>query len=151
MLEKIKKIPSPIVALTLLLIAYVLKFIVPAFDKIIFSSFPLAVTTVAFGSLVSGWALFLFIKAKTDLNPAGKPSKLVTEGPFNVSRNPMYLGAFIILLGVAFYMGTLSFYLVPLAYFFITNYLLIPYEEGKLERIFGDTYLSYKKRARRWI
>jgi protein-S-isoprenylcysteine O-methyltransferase Ste14 len=63
----------------------------------------------------------------------------------------MYLGLFTALLGLAFYMGTLPFWLVPPAFFLIINRLHIPYEESRLTEIFGADYTRYRQRVGRWL
>ena len=93
----------------------------------------------------------LFKRAGTAIKPYDQPSKLVVDGPYQLSRNPMYLGVTLILLGIAFWVGTYPFYLVSGVFCFTMNFVFIPNEEKILESTFGNDYLSYKSRTRRWI
>ena len=82
-------------------------------------------------------------------NPVNKA--LVQSGPYAFSRNSMYLSLVRIAFGVAFLVGTLPFFLVPLALFLVVNFLFIPFEEEKMLRQFGPAYADYTRRVRRWL
>jgi protein-S-isoprenylcysteine O-methyltransferase Ste14 len=92
-----------------------------------------------------------FLKAKTGLLPFSEATKLVTGGLYRFSRNPMYLGMVLFLLGLALFLGSLSA-LIPVAVFaWIIDRQFIRNEERFLQDIFGEEYLAYRKRVRRWI
>ena len=76
---------------------------------------------------------------------------MVKGGLFCFSRNIMYLGMVIMLLGIAIFSGSLIIFLVPVAFFITMNTLVIPHEENDLEQAFGEDYINYKKRVRRWL
>ncbi len=104
------------------------------------------------GFLVSASGRLAFAKAGTEVIPVSKKnSALVETGPFRFTRNPMYLGILIATAGLSIVVGTAAAYLAPVAFFLFVNFISIPYEEEKMERQFGETYRSYKKRVRRWI
>ena len=112
----------------------------------------------AWGMLTAGlgfslmlWAWSLFRKNKTVLRPTEKPTHLVTAGPFEWSRNPMYLGIVMILWGAALFCGTIIMFFAPAAFFLTMNGIFIPYEEKKLQRAFKKDYLEYQGRVRRWL
>jgi protein-S-isoprenylcysteine O-methyltransferase Ste14 len=63
----------------------------------------------------------------------------------------MYLGMAAILLGIAIFLGTLVTFTFPALFIMIIETLLIPDEERKLEKIFGEQYKDYKNKVRRWI
>ncbi len=88
---------------------------------------------------------------RTTLNPIEKPSGLVTTGPFRVSRNPFYVGYFLIILGVALVLGGLTSFIGPLLFLVWMNAKVIPTEERNLEQIFGQRYTEYKQNTRRWL
>ena len=76
---------------------------------------------------------------------------LVTEGLYRYTRNPMYVGLLVILTGFAILLGGVTpFLLLPLFYWLITSYQIKP-EERVLEQKFGQQYLDYKKRVKRWL
>jgi protein-S-isoprenylcysteine O-methyltransferase Ste14 len=77
--------------------------------------------------------------------------RLVTYGAFAWSRNPLYNGNFLIWMGFAVISGVLWFIPVAAVIFAIEYSLIVRYEEGVLESIFGDEYLAYKRRTPRWI
>jgi protein-S-isoprenylcysteine O-methyltransferase Ste14 len=77
--------------------------------------------------------------------------RLVTYGPFAWSRNPLYNGNFLIWMGFVVISGVLWFLPLAVVIFAIEYTLIVRYEEGVLESIFGDEYLAYKRRTPRWI
>jgi len=77
--------------------------------------------------------------------------KLVEHGPFGWSRNPLYVGNFVIWIGVITISGVLWFVPIAVALFAIEYYYIVRYEEGVLESIFGAEYLAYKSRVPRWF
>ena len=77
--------------------------------------------------------------------------RLVTYGAFAWSRNPLYNGNFLIWLGFGVISGVLWYLPVAIVLFAIEYTLIVRYEEGVLESIFGVEYLEYKGRTPRWI
>jgi len=96
-------------------------------------------------------ALTLFHRRHTTHDPFGEPSALATTGSYRVSRNPMYLGVALILLGAALVRGTFAVFAAPLLFIAVANALFIPSEERLLEELFGEEYRSYMRRVRRWL
>ncbi len=113
----------------------------------------LALLLALFGLSIDLVSLGLFRKARTTVNPLEpeKASQLVTGGLYKISRNPMYLGMLLIILGWAAYQGVFIG-LIPVIAFvlYITRFQIIP-EERALIRRFGDEYRAYMHRVRRWI
>jgi len=79
------------------------------------------------------------------------PSRLVTDKLFRFSRNPIYLGGVMVLLGIAIFLGSLIAFLFPVILFLILDRIYIPLEERRLEARFGVDYLAYKQIVRRWL
>jgi len=77
--------------------------------------------------------------------------KLVTHGPFALSRNPLYNGNYFLWMGFVALSGVWWFLPVATLLFAIEYYFIVRYEEGVLETIFGEEYLTYKRRTPRWI
>ena len=92
-----------------------------------------------------------FIRIKTNLNTFIDPDILVTSGPFRVTRNPMYLGFVLVLIGVWLMFGSLTPILGVAIFGVMANYWYIPFEESKCELVFGEDYLEYKRQVRRWF
>lgn len=101
--------------------------------------------------VVSG--IYAFGKLKTTVDPM-KPeeaSSLVTIGVYHVSRNPMYMGMLLLLIGWSVRLGNPSNILfLVLFVWFMTNFQIKPEEEALSEN-FGTSYLDYCKKVRRWI
>jgi protein-S-isoprenylcysteine O-methyltransferase Ste14 len=81
----------------------------------------------------------------------GESERLITKGIYKYSRNPMYLGMAILLLGFGICFMNLFALLLPFVFVFLVNSMHVPIEEKLLEDKFGDEYLAYKARVRRWI
>jgi protein-S-isoprenylcysteine O-methyltransferase Ste14 len=103
------------------------------------------------GALLMGWFEWAIRHAGTPANPYKPVSHVVTEGPFRYTRNPAYLSMAMIYTGVAGLANALwAILLLPAALFGIQRGV-IEREERYLERKFGEEYLRYKARVRRWI
>jgi protein-S-isoprenylcysteine O-methyltransferase Ste14 len=107
----------------------------------------------AMGFAIAIAALVRFAQARTTVNPMdpSKATQLVTDGVFQFSRNPMYLGMALLLIGWALWLGSVSPWLIPPLFIsVITRVQIIP-EENALERLFGSPYSAYRGRVARWI
>ena len=116
------------------------------------------ITILAAGLAALGLALDLvslggFRRSDTTINPLRpeRASALVTSGPYRISRNPMYLGMLLILLGWTLYQGHPAG-LLPLAGFiaYITVFQIKP-EERAMISLFGQDYKDYMTKVRRWL
>ncbi len=118
-------------------------------------------TTAAFliGGSIMAAGLFMLVTAikyfaaqgKGTLAPWDPPKKLVVEGPYRYSRNPMISGVVIVLLGELIIFGSIPL-LIWFLYFTITNLIYImKREEPMLEQKFGDEYREYKQKVPRFI
>jgi len=100
---------------------------------------------------IVGQSARLFQKQDTTVMPYERSSALVTEGFYEHSRNPMYLAMLLLLVGVAWLLGSITAFLpVPLMYL-VLRYSIIAMEEELLEETFGEEYLAYKRNVRRWL
>jgi protein-S-isoprenylcysteine O-methyltransferase Ste14 len=98
-------------------------------------------------------SLYLFFKKHTTPSPFSpkKSTTLVISGLYKYTRNPMYVGLFIILTGYGVWLGSVApFFLLPVFYWLITVMQIKP-EESILEEKFGQDYLDYKSNVRRWL
>jgi protein-S-isoprenylcysteine O-methyltransferase Ste14 len=89
--------------------------------------------------------------SRTTRHPFEKPSLLVTDGAFRLSRNPMYAGMLLSLVGAAIMLGSLSPWVAVPLYVAIFQSRFIAHEERALEASFGDAYRAYRRRVRRWL
>ena len=93
----------------------------------------------------------MFRRARTSPIPIRPTTALVTNGPYRFSRNPMYLSLVLLYVGLALRLN--DFWVLALApvVIVLVHYLAIVREEQYLERKFGQEYLDYKARVRRWL
>ena len=77
--------------------------------------------------------------------------KMVSSGLYKYSRNPMYIGVMITVVGEGLYLQYSTILWYALSLFIIFNFVVIFIEEPHLEKKFGDEYKNYKKKTRRWI
>lgn len=103
------------------------------------------------GAVLNIWTDQLFKKYQTTVKPDEKPSVLLTNGPFAISRNPMYLGMTLFLIGEGILLGSLSSFSGALFFIAAMEFVFIPQEEKTMKQTFGIDYEDYKKRVRRWI
>jgi len=92
-----------------------------------------------------------FHRAKTTVNPYEESSALVTGGVFSITRNPMYLGFVMIMVGIAMLLGSLTPYFMIVVFVVLIERRFIRFEEKKMEQQFGQAYLEYRKKVGRWI
>ena len=126
---------------------------VPALTFSLNGSTALAVGLGMMGMSLGVMGVTQFRKAQTTPNPQAleKVSSLVTSGIYRYSRNPMYLGLVLILLGWAFYLSHfLAFVLLPVFILYMTRFQIQP-EEQMMARKFGKTYQAYLNKVRRWV
>jgi protein-S-isoprenylcysteine O-methyltransferase Ste14 len=90
-------------------------------------------------------------RAGTNVDPREPTTAVVTEGPYRFTRNPLYLGMTLIYCGIAARANTFPAVLLLPLVLFVMRRGVIEREERYLERKFGDEYLRYKVRVRRWI
>ena len=145
------KIPPPIVTFICGLAIY--------FSKSFFNQFfSYSNNIISLFLLILGLLIFLsavksFRRQKTTVNPLEprQASSLVTSGIFKFSRNPMYLGMLIILLSITFKFNLIGGLIASLFfYIFITKFQIIP-EEVAMNELFGNEFIDYSKKTRRWI
>jgi protein-S-isoprenylcysteine O-methyltransferase Ste14 len=104
---------------------------------------------IGFAAMILSWLQFK--RSDAAVCPTAKTSRIIMNGLYRYSRNPMYLGMFLILLGASFIMGTLPSIVAPAVFFLIIDKIFIPYEEEKLLLSFGDSYNEYLMATRRWL
>lgn len=107
--------------------------------------------------LLGGWIILLaaqrIIKARTTLDPRRpeKSRRLVIQGPYRYSRNPIYVGLLFILLGLAVLLANVgAFIILPVYTIYMSRYQIQP-EERFMRQKFGKDYKIYVTRVRRWL
>ena len=110
------------------------------------------------GAMVFVLALALFTWAVVTITRAGSniptnlpTTTLVESGPYRFTRNPIYLGLYLGLIGLAIAFDNLWLLMTPVPFALVIRYGVVAREEAYLERKFGDVYRGYRSRVRRWL
>ena len=150
-MKSLQKILPPVYFFLSLVIMFLLHYLLPLFNLIPLPYSNVGIPLILTGLFTTSLGATTFRKADTPVKPFEHATALITHGLFRFTRNPMYLGMLIILLGSAFFMGSLSPFLVIPVFFIIIQEGFVKHEEEFLEHIFGDVYREYKARVRRWF
>ena len=145
------KIPPPIIALLFIILTYFSSLVIVPFK--FDNQSLLACLIFVMGLIFVLSAMRQFKQKNTIINPMTpqKTSALVVDGIFSYSRNPMYLGLLLVLTSSGIYFGAwLSLLLAPLFCFLITTLQIVPEEEAMF-KLFGESFVEYTKKVRRWI
>jgi protein-S-isoprenylcysteine O-methyltransferase Ste14 len=146
-----KQLISPVLASSCLVLMLLLHWLFPVR---LWLHFPFSLAGFLLGGLgmaICSAAHRQFKKIDTTLYPFSQPEKLVTDGMFRYTRNPMYLGLTIFLGGAWLVLGSLSPGILVAAFLLIADRWYIPYEESQLSAVFGARYAAYRARTPRWI
>jgi protein-S-isoprenylcysteine O-methyltransferase Ste14 len=146
-----KNITPPTYLLIAMLLEIALGIWLPVMELVPSPWILLGLISLTVGVVIDLRADRVFHMAGTTVNPFKTPSVLVTDGLFRWTRNPMYLGFVFILIGVAVLLGSLSPYIIVIAFTLIINEKFINLEEQKLAALFGIQWEMYKQRTRRWL
>ncbi len=113
-----------------------------------------AVLLVFIGSIICIIAVISFYRAQTTVAPnrPDQSSALVMTGLYRFSRNPMYLGFLILLISLGAYLeNVLALLLAPTLFIVYMNQYQINPEEKALHQVYGDEFLAYRRKVRRWL
>lgn len=120
--------------------------------------FPAPARYWAGGSIVVGsvlglglWSVVLMRRSGQSENPWKPTLSIVQDGPFRITRNPMYLQMILVCIGFAIILMNLWILLLTIACGWMLRRFVILPEEAYLEEKFGEEYLAYKRNVRRWI
>jgi len=143
--------PPPLILLCFLLLGYLLNRLYPL--AILDAPLNIIISAVffAYAALTAGLAFYYMKKAGTNIKTRLPTEAIVTTSVFSYTRNPIYLSMVILLLAFALLFNALWIAIMIPAFMFVMQKGVIEREEAYLERKFGDEYLRYKKRVRRWI
>lgn len=147
------KLPPPLYAIAAVVLMWFLNKYYPVLETT--QQWPVIVggLMILVGILIDVLAIVQFRQAKTTINPLRPESStsLVTSGFYAHSRNPMYVGLLVCLLGVTLLLRSLTPLLVlPLFVVVVTVFQIIP-EEKALSKIFGEEFKHYKENVQRWL
>lgn len=147
------KIPPVVVVILTAVLMWLMARAMPGYGFVIPGDWLLAQIVAAAGVVVAAWGVAAFRRAGTTVNPM-KPessSRLVVTGIYAMTRNPMYLGALLVLLAWAISLAhPAAFLFLPLFVLYMNRFQIKP-EERTLASRFGQTFTAYASRVRRWI
>lgn len=103
------------------------------------------------GIMLAIWAERLFSRAGTGVRPFTPSTALVATGPYRFTRNPMYLGMMLVLLGGFFLAGSIGSFLVIPVFFWLIHTRFVLHEEEHMTAAFGADYEAFKRGTRRYI
>jgi protein-S-isoprenylcysteine O-methyltransferase Ste14 len=111
----------------------------------------LGATVFVLALALVAWAIVTITGAGSNV-PTNRPTTAVVErGPYRFTRNPIYLGMFLGLIGLAVVFDDLWLLRMLVPFALVTRYGVVAREEAYLERKFGDAYRGYRSRVRRWL
>ncbi|OFW97100.1 MAG: protein-S-isoprenylcysteine methyltransferase [Alphaproteobacteria bacterium RIFCSPHIGHO2_12_FULL_66_14] len=125
---------------------YPLPFVPPAFSNIW-----LGAAVFAAGFAVAIWAIVTIRRAGSRIETNKPTTTIVANGPYRFTRNPIYAGMFLGQIGLAIAFNSLWIVVALAPFYLVIRYGVVAREEVYLERKFGDAYLGYKSRVRRWL
>lgn len=144
-------IPPPLLYVLPLLLVWLLQALIPL------PLMPAGIVRIVAGLLLAAglilcvWSIGLFRRSKTSLAPVKPSAALVLSGPYQFTRNPIYLGFLCIYLAAGFWLSPIWALLLAPVVVVVVQRMAIEKEERYLERQFGEAYREYKARVRRWI
>lgn len=146
-----QKLIPPFLLVISALVMTLIHFIVP-YKNVFFSPFSyVGILLIILGLAIARKINADFSKVNTEIHTFKKPRKLLKNGLFQYSRNPIYVGFILILIGLNILLGSVTPFLIVLVFIFVTNHWYIPFEEENMQEQFGQEYTNYKKKVRRWI
>ena len=145
------RVLPPLVYLAGLVVGYGLEILWPVFDVPWRWTVAFAVVPIALSVLLVAPTIARFRKAATPLDVRKPAVSLVTDGPYRYTRNPGYLALTLLYVGIAILLGSMWALVLVVPVLIVMNHEVVSKEEKHLEIQFGEAYLDYKSRVRRWI
>ena len=145
------RIPPPLIYIAVFGLGFLLQKFFPIDVPPSLISRVLALFCMVVAAVIGVWSFVRFARARTSPLPMQPTTALVITGPYRFTRNPMYLSLALVYAWLALWFAVFwAVVLLPLA-LVIVRYYVIAGEERYLERKFGQEYLDYKARVRRWF
>jgi len=143
--------PPPLIFLCFLVLGYILNLFYPLAVLEEPLSAIISAIFFAYAGLTAGLAFFYMIKSGTNVDVRKPANTIVTIGVYSYTRNPMYLSMVILLIAFALLLNALWIALLIPLFMYVMQKGVIEREEAYLENKFGNEYVQYKNRVRRWI
>jgi protein-S-isoprenylcysteine O-methyltransferase Ste14 len=145
------KFPPPLLPASLIGIAYLADIYLPLPISGGFGLWLVGLVLIVASLCLASIAVLQFSRAKTHLEPWQPTTFIIQSGIFRYSRNPIYLAYCIATLGCGMMLNSWWGLAAVLPLVYLLQQLVIRREETYLEQKFGDSYLAYKHRVRRWL
>ena len=105
----------------------------------------------AIALVLAAWAIATVTRAGSNVPTNMPTTTIVDAGPYRFTRNPIYLGMIVGLIGLAIAFDSLWLLVALVPFALVIRYGVVAREEAYLERKFGDVYRRYRSRVRRWL
>ena len=148
---KLININPPVYVYTALLIMLLLHFLIPLVKFVYYPYTLSGILAIVIGIILNLTADSILKKYNSTVKPMLETDVLITTGVFRKTRNPMYLGFILILLGTAILLGSIFPFVITIFFAVLMHFVFVLFEEKKLEDEFGSKWLEYKDTVRRWI
>ena len=143
--------PPPLIFLACTLLGVALHFLAPIAVMPAPLNGWLGPTFIGLGVILVALCFRSFRKAKTEPRPDRPTTAIVCAGPYRFSRNPMYVAASLVQIGIGIWVNSIWIIAMLIPALIVVSYGVISREERYLERKFGEGYLGYKTSVRRWL
>jgi protein-S-isoprenylcysteine O-methyltransferase Ste14 len=111
----------------------------------------LGATVFVLALALFAWAIVTITSGGSNVPTSRPTTTIVASGPYRFTRNPIYLGMFLGLIGLAVAFDNLWLLMMLVPFALVIRYGVVAREEAYLERKFGDVYRGYRSRVRRWL
>jgi len=145
------KILPPTYFFISLIISVALHFTLPLLQIIKYPFNLIGILFFIIGAGLNIWADQMMKKHNTTVKPGEKPTVLIETGVFKISRNPMYLGMALLLLGAGFILGSVTSFVGVILFVAAMEIVFIPTEEKILQEQFDEEFEAYKKKVEKWL
>jgi len=141
----------PLLLLPLIVFGFIGGWLLPAPFLPSAWTFPFGAAIVVLSWAFFAWAVMTMLRGGASIPTTTGTDAIVEHGAFRISRNPIYVSMVLLLIGIGCWANSLWFIAFAVIDAFALNYGVIPAEERYLQDKFGEAYLGYKRRVRRWI
>ena len=145
------RLNPPVIYQSFIILMIAIYFALPATRVIPFPANLAGIVVFLLGAYMASSAKKQFQNKNIPIRPQDTPTALDTDGAFRYTRNPMYLGIAIGLIGLAVLLRSYINFAFPVIFLVVMDVVFVRREEEMLENQLGDEYLAYKARVRRWI
>ena len=147
---KIINTPPAYLFISILIIG-IIYFLLPSYELIKYPFNLLGIIFLFLSGMLCGKSCKTLKKHNTAIHFNDKTTNVVQDGLYKYSRNPLYLGTILLLVGLSILSKNILSFVAPVLFYLIVNYIFIPDEEKKMEDVFGNKYLNYKSKVRKWL